>query len=223
MTGQRLCLNTHVMWPLPSAKGPVCGLGHTLIFSQFMHLPNLLSVWASLKQLEGTDSSLSYPNSALCSLLGVPSPHVCTQPSRFQDCVGAHRGLQQSSHTPDSISAFSVLCFYNQHWRLREPWRPSLFSVCPWHGTFRWSAELGGPLLVLMAKCARGELVFQSLSHAWLFSTPWTGTHQAHLSMTISQGLLRCMSVESVMLSNHLILCCPLLLLPSIFPSISLF
>lgn len=182
MTGQRLCLNTHVMWPLPSAKGPVYGLGHTLIFSQFMHLPNLLSVWASLKQLEGTDSSLSYPNSALCSLLGVPSPHVCTQPSRFQDCVGAHRGLQQSSHTPDSISAFSVLCFYNQHWHLREPWRPSPFSVCPWHGTFRWSAELGGPLLVLMAKCARGELVFQSLSHAWLFNpvdwnTPGSSVH----------------------------------------------
>ena len=57
----------------------------------------------------------------------------------------------------------------------------------------------------------------------WLFVIPWTAAHQAPLSSTISQSLLRCMSIESVMLSNHLILCCPLLLLPSIFPSIRVF
>ena len=49
--------------------------------------------------------------------------------------------------------------------------------------------------------------------------TPWTAAHQASLSFTISQSLLKLMSIESVMPSNHLILCCPLLLLPSIFPS----
>ena len=60
----------------------------------------------------------------------------------------------------------------------------------------------------------------QSLSCIQLFATPWTATRQAPLSFTISWSLHRSMSFESVMLSNHLILCCPLLLLPSIFPSI---
>ena len=66
-------------------------------------------------------------------------------------------------------------------------------------------------------------VVVQLLSHVWFFATPWTAAHQASLSVTISQSLLRCMSIESVMSSNHLILCCPLLLLPSIFPSIRVF
>ena len=60
-------------------------------------------------------------------------------------------------------------------------------------------------------------------SHVWLFATPWTIAHQASLSFTISQSLLQFMSIKSVMLSNHLILCYPLLLLPSIFPSIRVF
>ena len=63
----------------------------------------------------------------------------------------------------------------------------------------------------------------QSLSHIRLFMTPWTVAHQASLSITSSQSLLKLMSIESVMPSNHLILCCPLLLLPSIFPSIKFF
>ena len=53
--------------------------------------------------------------------------------------------------------------------------------------------------------------------------TPWTTTRQASLFITYSQSLLRLMSIELVMPSNHLILCCPLLLLPSIFPSIRVF
>ena len=63
----------------------------------------------------------------------------------------------------------------------------------------------------------------QSLSHVWLFATPWTAAHQASLSITDSQNLLKPMSVESVMPSNHLVLCRPLLLLPSVFPSIRVF
>ena len=66
-------------------------------------------------------------------------------------------------------------------------------------------------------------VVVQSLSHVWLFSTTWTAAPQAPLSFTISWSLLRFMSIESVMLSNHLILCHPFLLLPSIFPSIRVF
>ena len=63
----------------------------------------------------------------------------------------------------------------------------------------------------------------QSLSHVQLFVTPWTTTHQAFLSITNSRSLLKLMSIESVMPSNHLIICRPLLLLPSIFPSIRVF
>ena len=61
------------------------------------------------------------------------------------------------------------------------------------------------------------------LSHVQLLVTPWTAAHQASLSITNFQSLLKLMSIESVMLSNHLILCHPLLLLPSIFPSIRVF
>ena len=63
----------------------------------------------------------------------------------------------------------------------------------------------------------------QSLSCVQLFETPWTTTHQASLSISNSRSLLRLMSIESMMPSNHLILCCHLLLLPSIFPSIRVF
>ena len=65
--------------------------------------------------------------------------------------------------------------------------------------------------------------VVQSLSCIRLFVTPWIAAHQAPLSFTIFQSLLRFMSIESVMLPNHLILCHPLLLLPLIFPSIRVF
>ena len=60
----------------------------------------------------------------------------------------------------------------------------------------------------------------QSLSHVWLLATPWTTARQASLSITNSWTLLKLRSIESVMPSNHLTLCHPLLLLPSIFPSI---
>ena len=66
-------------------------------------------------------------------------------------------------------------------------------------------------------------VVFQLLSCVRLFATPWTRACQAHLSFSISKSLLKFMSIESVMLPNHLILCCPLLILPSIFPSIRAF
>ena len=63
----------------------------------------------------------------------------------------------------------------------------------------------------------------QSLSHVQLFATPWAAACQPSLSITNSQSLLKLMSIESVMPSNHLILCHPLLLPPSIFPSIGVF
>ena len=63
----------------------------------------------------------------------------------------------------------------------------------------------------------------QSLSCIWLFVTPWTAARQASLSFTISWSLLKLMSIESVMPSKYLILCQPLLLSPSIFPSVRVF
>ena len=62
-----------------------------------------------------------------------------------------------------------------------------------------------------------------SLSSLLVLFSPWTAAGQASLSFTISQSLLKLMSIELVMPSNHLILCCPLLLLPSVFPSIRVF
>ena len=63
----------------------------------------------------------------------------------------------------------------------------------------------------------------QSFSHVQFFATPWIVAHQASLSITSSWSLLKLMSIESVMPSNHLILCHPLFLLPSVFPSIRVF
>ena len=63
----------------------------------------------------------------------------------------------------------------------------------------------------------------QSLSHVQLFATLWTAAHQASLSITNSLSLFKLMSIESVVPSNHLILCRPLVFLPSIFPSIRVF
>ena len=66
-------------------------------------------------------------------------------------------------------------------------------------------------------------VVLESLSHVQLFATPWTAAHQAFLFFTIFWSLLRLTSIESVMPSSHLTLCCSLFLLPSIFPSIRVF
>ena len=99
----------------------------------------------------------------------------------------------------------------------------------------RWHITVGGDLenqadwseLSEILLCGKFiSLLFgccSSLSPVWLFATPWTSACQASLSFTISQSLLKLMSIELVVPSNHLILCRPLLLLPSIFPSIRVF
>ena len=80
----------------------------------------------------------------------------------------------------------------------------------------------GLEIVTLQVVCSM-TLAGQSLSHVQLFVIPCTAAHQSSLSITISWSLLKLMSIESVMLSNHLILCHPLLLLPSIFPNIRIF
>ena len=91
------------------------------------------------------------------------------------------------------------------------------FTLCQ---TFCWMPEF-------KAKAQLISLVIissiQLLSREWLFATPWTAVHQASRSITNSWSLLKLMSIESMMPSNRLILCCPLLLPPSIFSSIRVF
>ena len=77
--------------------------------------------------------------------------------------------------------------------------------------------------LLLARKAMTNLFVVQSLSHIWLFVTLWTAACQASLFFTISRSLLKLMSTELVMPSKYIILCHPLLLLPSIFPSIKVF
>ena len=94
----------------------------------------------------------------------------------------------------------------------------------------QWLVKLTVPfnirkLLLFLVRLYWGEQtrVVQSLNCIQLFATPWTAAHQASLSVTNSQILLKLMTIESVMPPLHLILCHPLLLLPSIFPSIRVF
>ena len=79
----------------------------------------------------------------------------------------------------------------------------------------------GVPVVPLkLTRCRKAIVVVQSLSHVQPFVAPWTAAGRASQSFSISQSLLKFMSVESVRLSNHLILCRPLLLLPSVFPRV---
>ena len=90
---------------------------------------------------------------------------------------------------------------------------PILHNLC-------WKVEEEGTHSNLFYEAS---IVFQSLSWVWLFVTAWAAACHTFLSFAISQNLLKFMSIESVMLSNHLILCHPLLFLPSISPSIGVF
>ena len=92
-----------------------------------------------------------------------------------------------------------------------------------------WTVARQAPLSM---GCSRQEywsglplpfVAVQLLNHVQLYATPWTSARQASLFFTISQSLLKLMSIESMMPSNHLILCQPLLLLASVFPSIRVF
>ena len=85
-----------------------------------------------------------------------------------------------------------------------------------------WSAGFLNKVTISFPPTCQFSLV-ESLSHVWIFANPWSAANKASLSITNSQSLLKLMSVESVMPFNHLILCRPALLLPSISPSIRVF
>ena len=86
-----------------------------------------------------------------------------------------------------------------------------------------WTAKKFPNYFYYEPKCHLGFSSVQSLSHVPLFATPWTAAHQTSLSITNSWSLLRLMSIESMLPSNHLMLCHPLLLLPSFLPNIRVF
>ena len=120
-----------------------------------------------------------------------------------------------------ALTNYQKFCGWNQH----------QFTISP----FWWIRSLRKAPRVLCwvsqgqsnsrtASLLRGYVMLvPSLSHVWLFATPWTAAHQASLSSTISQGLLKLMSTEWVIPSKHCILCHPPLFLPSTFPSIRVF
>ena len=107
---------------------------------------------------------------------------------------------------------------------MRHDWATGLTDSEPSTGNFRPESLLclrGPP--AWNAPCSALSQPVQPLSRVWLFATPWTTARQASLSITDSRSPPKPMCIESVMPSNHLIFYCPLLLLPSIFPSIRVF
>ena len=106
-----------------------------------------------------------------------------------------------------------------------KPRREASEETNPAGTWFRTQAsELFSYVMVLRLRvCSCLVVVVQSLSCVLIFVTPWTAARQASLSITNSRSLLKLMSIESVMPSNHLTLCHPLLLLPSVFPNINVF
>ena len=144
-------------------------------------------------------------------------------------------------HGPQPTRLLCTVSLYEKSWLIYFPneWQLGFLFVClflPWTSS---SAVIIFAYVSMRTNFSREDLeknnlwlreyaylkfyffdivVVQSLSHVQLFVTPWAAAHQASLSFPISQSLLKFMSIESVIPSNNLILCCPLLSLPSIFP-----
>ena len=163
--------------------------------------PGLWLFWP--KEYSGSDA---VPGSSL-SLLE-PSLHIVREP--------------ELGHLPRSLWKRSEALVATQAECSADGWlwegadlRVTFFPVKPSQQTLH-AARMTCPSLNPLA-------VVQSLICVWRFVIPWTEAHQTSLSFTISRSLLKLMSTESVMPSNHLILCHPLLLPPSIFPSIMVF
>ena len=129
----------------------------------------------------------------------------------YQQTVSTLSDCQTEYRTPNYIWVSDKESFLNKHipWNM---WEILVLKKC--HSLFIWNSKLSGYYFAVDV---------QSLSHVWLFATPWTSARQASLSITNSQSLPKLMSIESVMSSNYLIFCCPLLLLPSIFLKIRVF
>ena len=135
-------------------------------------------------------------------------------------CLFCPGTMANGDHTKEQRPLYSLANWL--YWAVAPVCRHR--SLWPHNDEYLWGPTPGLPLPVFYCwhyYCQFGSV--QSLSCVWLFVTPWTAACQASLSITNFQSLLKLMSIESVMPSNHLILCRPLLLLPSIFPSIRVF
>ena len=119
--------------------------------------------------------------------------------------------------------SFSITSFHSNSPVSRGSWMNSLFSVWTFCHNSSHALSYHGISFLFHTFYSVQFSSFQSLSHVLLFVTPWTTACQASLSITNSWSSPKPMSIVSVMPSNHLILCCSLLLLPSIFPSIRVF
>ena len=123
----------------------------------------------------------------------------------------------------DAVKVLNWTCL--QIWKTQpwsQGWKRSVFIPIPKKGNAKKMLKLQN----IFSHFTCYQLQFssvQSLSHVWLFATPWFAVRQASLSNTNSRSLLKLMFIELVMPSNHLIICCPLLLLPPIPPSVRVF
>ena len=131
------------------------------------------------------------------------------QPRNWQQCVG---------ETKKGGHADGFLVFGSPGRKRRQEVLPALLETLEWR-----EGNTGLPPFLIYSNLHQSIQSVQSLSRVWLSATPWTAARQASLSITNSQSSLRLMSIESVMPSSHLILCRPLLFLPSIPPNIKVF
>ena len=160
--------------------------------------------------------------------------------------VGCH-GLFQISYTVLVIPSLSLCYECAYRWRCDRKWSAWRLRAIRWGmkplakpgQKWHWGADLHPKWLNAFLRARKSQqdipptsqshhlskepVVVQSFSPFQLFATPWTAAHQPSRSFTISGNLLKLMPIESMMPSNHLIVCQPLLLLPSIFPSITVF
>ena len=156
---------------------------------------------------------------------GLPVHHQLLESTQIHlHCVGdaIQPSHPLSSLSPPAFNLSRIKVFSNESvLRIRWPnyWSFS-FNISP-------SNEHSGLIFLrrdwLDLLAVQGTLKSLLQHHVQLFATPWTAARQASLPTTNSQRLLKLMSIALVMPSNHLVLCLPLLLLPSVFPSISLF
>ena len=151
--------------------------------------------------------------------------------------LGCHRALALASlnHTANShwlsVLHMAMCVFHCYSLKSSHPLLPPLFSkvcslclcllCCPHIELLVLSFWI--PYICVNSQYLSFSFWLQSLNYVWLFVTSWTAVHQASLSINNSQSFLKLMSIELVMSSNQIILCNPLLLLPSIFPSIRVF
>ena len=146
---------------------------------------------------------------------GCPLQYSGLESMEFMDCIV--QGVAKSQMTEQLSRSLLLTRLSLLHWNAFETL--SELFLDSWF----YPVDLFAYQLPIPQCLGYRRVIFQLLSRVQLFVTPWTAARQAFLSFTVSWSLHKLMSIESVILSNHLILCHPLLLLPSIFPSIRVF